>query len=270
MRTYYELLGIASTAAGEEIKSAFRREIARYHPDKVQHLGQEFQEIAATRAAELTEAYRILMDAQARAGYDRSLGDGTGADRPAGATSPPAASPAAENRGETHAKPGPAAAYVPDSLRAAPASVSAFVRKAAIGRVRDAVAALSGSAESPADSGFDAVFVLRPKRGLFQKSEAPVRIAVKIVEQVDGGAIQAIWPAAVRSPAAVTPCVLLCGTGLAPARELAAAIAEQRRKSRQGSPPVLVPVDTRDWQALIPPDTPGPVRTLLERLKLGV
>ena len=59
------------------------------------------------------------------------------------------------------------------------------------------------------------------------------------------------------------------GQGLSPARELAAAIAEQRRKSRQAAVPLLVPVDTRDWNALIPPDTPGTVRKLLDRLKLG-
>ena len=52
-------------------------------------------------------------------------------------------------------------------------------------------------------------------------------------------------------------CVLLLGLGLAPARELAAAIAEQRRKSRQAAVPVLVPVDVRDWDALVPPETPA-------------
>ena len=36
----------ARDAPADEIKKAFRREIARYHPDKVQHLGQEFQEMA--------------------------------------------------------------------------------------------------------------------------------------------------------------------------------------------------------------------------------
>lgn len=47
MKTYYELLDVAPQASSDEIKRAFRREIARYHPDKVQHLGPEFQEIAA-------------------------------------------------------------------------------------------------------------------------------------------------------------------------------------------------------------------------------
>ena len=29
--------------------------------------------------------------------------------------------------------------------------------------------------------------------------------------------------------------------------------------------PVLVPVDTRDWSALLPPETPSDVRKLLDR-----
>src|SRR5918996_1662926 len=62
-------MGVAPSATPEEIKHAFRREIARYHPDKVQHLGPEIQEIAAARAAELTEAYRILTNPPARQSY---------------------------------------------------------------------------------------------------------------------------------------------------------------------------------------------------------
>ena len=54
MKTFYQLLEISPTATGDEIKRAFRIQIARYHPDKVQHLGQEFQAMAAERAAELT------------------------------------------------------------------------------------------------------------------------------------------------------------------------------------------------------------------------
>jgi DnaJ like chaperone protein len=60
LKNYYELLEIAASAPADEVKRAFRAQIARYHPDKVQHLGKEFQSIAADRAAELTEAYRIL------------------------------------------------------------------------------------------------------------------------------------------------------------------------------------------------------------------
>ena len=37
--THYDLLGIDSAASVDEIRRAFRREIAKYHPDKVQHSG---------------------------------------------------------------------------------------------------------------------------------------------------------------------------------------------------------------------------------------
>ena len=87
MKTYYEILGVPAAATADEIKRAFRREIARYHPDKVHHLGTEFQEIAAVRAAELTEAYRVLMDESARHQYDWALGEA-----PPAAAPPPAPS----------------------------------------------------------------------------------------------------------------------------------------------------------------------------------
>ena len=71
--SYYEMLDVAPTAPADEIKRAFRREIAKYHPDKVQHLGREFQEIAAVKAAELTQAYKTLSDESLRADYDAQL-----------------------------------------------------------------------------------------------------------------------------------------------------------------------------------------------------
>jgi len=73
-RTHYELLDVAHAAPAEEIKHAFRREIAKYHPDKVQHPGQEFQDIASARAAELTQAYKTRTNAALRAECDASLG----------------------------------------------------------------------------------------------------------------------------------------------------------------------------------------------------
>ena len=77
-----------------------------------------------------------------------------------------------------------------------------------------------------------------------------------------------MWPVAlkVKAPDATGCVVMLIGPGLAPAKDLAAAISEQRRKTR-GAGPVLVPVDVRDWEALFPPDTPAAVRALIQRLK---
>ena len=77
MKTHYELLSLTAAADADAIKKAFRREIARYHPDKVVHLGAEFQDMAATRAAELTVAYKTLSDASLREEYDASLAAGT-------------------------------------------------------------------------------------------------------------------------------------------------------------------------------------------------
>ena len=50
LKNYYQLLEIAPAAPADEVKRAFRLQIARYHPDKVQHLGAEFQAMAAGRA----------------------------------------------------------------------------------------------------------------------------------------------------------------------------------------------------------------------------
>jgi hypothetical protein len=56
------------------------------------------------------------------------------------------------------------------------------------------------------------------------------------------------------------------GSGLAPAAELAGRIAELRRKSR-GVAPLLVPMDVRDWDALVPTEAPAGVRAIIEKLK---
>ena len=101
-----------------------------------------------------------------------------------------------------------------------------------------------------------------------QRADALV-VPVELRPTVDGAAVEDAWPLAVRAggPDRMV-CLLLLGHGLAPARELAAKIAEQRRRTRQVAP-VVVPVDTRDWTALLPPETPSAVRKLLDRLKLG-
>jgi hypothetical protein len=271
LKTYYDLLGIEANAHADEVKRAFRREIARYHPDKVQHLGPEFQEIAATRAAELTEAYRILMDPPARADYDARMDSGgaSAAHRPASPSQRPQPTPPPATSGPARGSAPDRDADIPDTLRKTRATMSQFMKKATIGRLREAVDALAGSAEPLAIDGFDAAYVLRPRRGILQRAEPPVNLLCRVVATVDGAAVEDAWPLAVRAggPDRMV-CLLLLGHGLAPARELAAKIAEQRRRTRQVAP-VVVPVDTRDWTALLPPETPSAVRKLLDRLKLG-
>lgn len=60
----YVVLGIKRDASPEEIRAAYRREIVSYHPDKVAHLGDEFQEFAKTKAQEINRAYAALAQSQ--------------------------------------------------------------------------------------------------------------------------------------------------------------------------------------------------------------
>lgn len=65
-RSSREVLGVAADASPEEIKAAYRKLANQYHPDKVSHLGEEFQHLAETRFKEIQIAYRELMQQQNR------------------------------------------------------------------------------------------------------------------------------------------------------------------------------------------------------------
>ncbi len=54
---YRQILGINVGDSPETIRKKYKELIAKYHPDKVQHLGVEFQEIAEKKTKEIMEAY---------------------------------------------------------------------------------------------------------------------------------------------------------------------------------------------------------------------
>lgn len=270
LKNYYELLEIAPDSPADEIKRSFRTQIARYHPDKVQHLGREFQSMAADRAAELTEAYRILSDPGRRAEYDRALAEGGG-----GAVSPGASEPTTAEHQGTH-EPQPASPPPPPEAPAPPrggqfkeerATRDEFVRKATLGRLRQALEAVGGGYEESQLRGFD--FALVPKKPLFGRSKNP-RLLGRVVLDLDRDAIADAWQQALKwgDTKSDEVCVLLMGTVLAPAGELAGEIAEQRRKARAAKV-TLIPVDARVWNAHMPLDAPAIAKTLLARLKSG-
>jgi len=57
IRKWWEILGVSSEAPPDDIKAAFRKEIARYHPDRVEGLGKELRELAEQKAKEINWAY---------------------------------------------------------------------------------------------------------------------------------------------------------------------------------------------------------------------
>ena len=56
----YDILGVLPGASQEEITGAYRQMAKQYHPDRVAHLGPEFQELAEERMKESNQAYQEL------------------------------------------------------------------------------------------------------------------------------------------------------------------------------------------------------------------
>lgn len=59
-RDPYEILQIDRSADMKEIKRAYHEQANRYHPDKVSHLGEEFQALAKEKFQEIQWAYETL------------------------------------------------------------------------------------------------------------------------------------------------------------------------------------------------------------------
>ena len=76
MRDPYDILGVSKNASAAEIKSAFRRQAKKLHPDANKHDPK-----AATRFAELNAAYEILGEAAKRKAFDRGEIDAEGKPR---------------------------------------------------------------------------------------------------------------------------------------------------------------------------------------------
>ncbi len=65
-KDYYQLLGVPKTATQAEIKSAFRKLAAKYHPDK-----NPDNPAAEEKFKEINEAYIVLADEEKRKFYDQ-------------------------------------------------------------------------------------------------------------------------------------------------------------------------------------------------------
>lgn len=56
----YKILEIEPDATDEELKKAYRRMAMKYHPDKVSHLGEEFQDAAKKKFQAVSQAYENI------------------------------------------------------------------------------------------------------------------------------------------------------------------------------------------------------------------
>jgi len=65
----YGVLGVAHSATRDEIRSAYRALVERYHPDR--HHGNPLANLANERMVAINQAYDVLSDPERRAAFDR-------------------------------------------------------------------------------------------------------------------------------------------------------------------------------------------------------
>lgn len=272
MKTYYEVLGLEPSADIETIKRAFRREIARYHPDKVIHLGHEFQAMAAVRAAELTVAYKTLTHGATRADDDTNI--------PA-EPSPPKAAPVPPPSPSAHPPMNSDApitdfGYDPPSSNQRQfdmerAGRDAILRRAMTARVQGIVENLHGKVTTPLVRGFDLVLV--PTKGPRFLGAAPPRVLVRLVATADSRAVNEAWANAARARVHVPKSpliILLLATKIAPQGELLRAVEVLNCQPKRADGPAdvsVVIVDTADWSARLPPGASAVVQKLADCLR---
>jgi DnaJ like chaperone protein len=58
--TAYKILEISPNATDEEVKKAYRTMAKKFHPDRLSHLGEEYQKAAKEKFQEIANAYEKI------------------------------------------------------------------------------------------------------------------------------------------------------------------------------------------------------------------
>lgn len=71
-QNYYDVLGVTSQATADDIRTAYRELVKKYHPD--QYRDHPLQSVAEEKLQQVNEAYAVLSDEQKRRTYDQQNG----------------------------------------------------------------------------------------------------------------------------------------------------------------------------------------------------
>lgn len=245
------LLGIALPASIEEVKRAYRRQISRYHPDKVHHLGEEFQVLAAEKSAQLTEVYRRLLESN---GSDECVDDVT----------MPAASSREEPRVEDVCASPPVNRM--SSWQAVAAGCPSLILTAAIDRVSQSVRSTLPHVDEFAIPGFSGAWRTRADwRSLLRRRPIEGVLLRAVAEDPAGrqraARIRHLVPG-------VDGAIVIFDLVVGPlALEPPPSPGVHQTSSRVERDVYGVTLDAMTWKARMPPEAPAIAHLILDRVR---
>jgi DnaJ like chaperone protein len=57
---YYDVLEVAPGVSWDELRTAYRKRVSEYHPDRVSRLGRDLRAVAEEKMKQINEAYSVL------------------------------------------------------------------------------------------------------------------------------------------------------------------------------------------------------------------